>query len=145
MSAIESVLIGAFAAAFTWLVTEFVGRPFRIFLDLRREVARRLVEFDNVTARWQLKDQRRVRVDISPSEDARLSDAEKTFRDLASQMRAFAQAEPFALWAVRLIGFEPWETSRMLLALSNEISTSGEGRESPKGRIAKLLRIRPLD
>jgi len=35
--------LGAICAALAWLLTEFVGRPFRRFFDLRWEVSRRLV------------------------------------------------------------------------------------------------------
>ncbi len=48
-SAIQAV--GSFfAAAFDWVVLEFVGRPLRRFYDLRGEVIRRLTEFANVGA-----------------------------------------------------------------------------------------------
>jgi hypothetical protein len=39
-------IAGSFAAAaFAWVVLEFVGRPLRNFFDLRGEVIRRLTEF----------------------------------------------------------------------------------------------------
>ena len=39
-----------------WMITEFLARPFRQFFDLRREVARRMVEFGNVGARAKVSD-----------------------------------------------------------------------------------------
>jgi hypothetical protein len=88
-------VLGAIGAALAWLLTEFVGRPFRRFFELRGEVSRRLVQFDNVRARARMVDDiRREPTEITEGEDARLTEAQNTFRDLASQIRAFAQAEP---------------------------------------------------
>jgi hypothetical protein len=137
-------VLGAVGAIVAWLATEFIGRPFRRFFDLRSEIARRLVQFDNVSGRMRMVDgTNREYVELSPSQDARLTEAENTFRDLASQMRAFAQAEPIAASIVkRACRYDAWEASRALIAYSNEISTEGPMRAAFKAQIATLLRIK---
>ena len=136
-------VLGAVGAIVAWLATEFIGRPFRRFFDLRSEIARRLVQFDNVSGRMRMVDgTNREHVELSPSQDARLAEAENTFRDLGSQMRAFAQAEPIAASIVkRACRYDAWEASRALIAYSNEISTEGPMRASFKAQISTLLRI----
>jgi hypothetical protein len=138
----QQFVLGALGATLAWMITEFVARPFRQFFDLRRETARRLVEFDNVRARAKMSggDHRQV-VEISDEEEKRLRDAEKMFRDLAAQMRGFAVGERFAAETVKIFGFDSMETSRALIGYSNEIGTYGQGRADFKDRIRKLLRL----
>jgi hypothetical protein len=138
--------LGAIGAALAWLLTEFVGRPFRRFFELRGEVSRRLVQFDNVHARARMVDDtRREPTGITEGEDARLTEAQNTLRDLASQIRAFAQAEPFAEWIVRRVGYEVTEISKALIGYSNEISTYGPNRAHFKKRIEDLMGFHPVD
>jgi hypothetical protein len=133
MTSLLAFLLGLIAAAIAWLLTEFVGRPFRQFFDLRREVGIALVRFGNVGA--QLK------TSVKLSEDGRLSEAQNTFRDLGSEMRAFARAEYFANQVVLWFGYDANEISDALIGYSNEISTYGEGRAVFRARVEKLLRI----
>jgi hypothetical protein len=79
-----------------WFFTDFVTKPLRRFFDIRREVNRHLVEYGNVRARAELVDEMDVPVVISPAEDARLTEAQKVFRGLAGEMRAFANVDYFA-------------------------------------------------
>jgi len=135
-------VVGTIGAILAWLTTEFVGRPFRRFFDLRGEVCRRMVQFDNVFARARMADStRREPIELSSDQDARLTEAENTFRDLASQMRAFTLAEPFAVWIVKRVGYDAFEASSVLIGYSNVISTAGDARELYKRQIEKLLRF----
>jgi hypothetical protein len=141
-------VVGAIGAALAWFLTEFVGRPFRRFFDLRGEVSHRLVQFDNVTARSKMVDNntRREPIGLPDNENARLTDAENAFRDLASQIRAFAQAEPFAEWIVRcVVGYKAAEISKALIGYSNEIGTYGPSRAHFKKKIEELMRFHPVD
>ena len=135
-------VLGAIGAACAWLLAEFVGRPFRQFFDLRREVSRRLVQFDKVMARAKMTGDVREPIVLSPEENARLTEAQETFRDLASQMRAFVNAEYFANRIVSFFGFDAYEASTALIGFSNEISTYGERRAHYRVRVESLLRIR---
>jgi len=85
-------------------------------------------------------------ISFSDVEKGRLTEAEATLRDLASQMRAFAQAERLAELIVRRIfNFNALEISTALIGYSNAISTRGQIRASFKSDVQKLLRIRAVD
>jgi hypothetical protein len=38
-------VLGALGAALAWMITEFLARPFRHLFELRRETARRMIQF----------------------------------------------------------------------------------------------------
>ncbi len=142
---LRAFIIGLIGAALAWLFTEFIGRPFRQFFDMRRQVGSNLVVFANVMARAKWDGDQRKPLDIPKSEDERLTEAQETFRCLGGEMRAFANGEFFANWIVKLFGFNTSEISKALIAYSNEISTYGEPRNLYHGRIEKLLRIRSTE
>jgi hypothetical protein len=140
----SGLVIGLISAVVGWLAVEFVGRPFRRFFDLRAETARRLVQFGNVFARSRmLDDYKREAIKLNQLQEARLLEAENTFRDLASQMTAFAQGETFAVWVVKFLGFDTFAVAKALLGYSNEIGIAGPNRERFKSEIIKQLRISP--
>jgi hypothetical protein len=133
---------GALGATLAWMITEFLARPFRQFFDLRREVARRMVEFGNVAARAKMLDHDHQQpLELSDEDEVRLREAEKTFRDLAAQLRGFAIGEWFAAKTVRLLGFDSIQISTALIGYSNEIGTFGEARADFAQQIKNLLRL----
>ena len=74
------------------------------------------MQFDNVPARAKKVDNtRREPTGLTEGEEARLTEAQNALRDLASQIRAFAQAEPFAEWIVRRVGYDAAEISKALI------------------------------
>jgi hypothetical protein len=106
---VSGFVFGALGAIAAWLTVEFLGRPFRRFFDLRGEIARKLVQFGNVFARSRmLDDYKREALTLNAQQEARLVQAEDTFRDRGSQMTAFAQAEPFAVRVVKLLDLRRW-------------------------------------
>jgi hypothetical protein len=137
-------IFGAIGAFSVWVLTEFVGRPFRRFFDLRADISRRLVQFANVPARaTDLRDGRQELNQLSDAQEARLTDAQNMFRDLASQMRAFAQAEWLAELIVRhVFKFNALEISTALIGYSNSISTYGQTQAHFQSLVEKLLRVR---
>jgi hypothetical protein len=140
-----TILLGGFG----WFTLEFVGRPVRRLFDLRGEVIRTMTVFANVRARW-----REVRDDVGASsgdaeelqlsyeEIGRLNEAKVAYRDLASQLRAFAQNEYFATWIVRRFGYEPAKASGSLIGLSNTIETYGGNRAFQTRTVQEALRIK---
>jgi len=90
-------------------------------------------------------DTRREPTGLTEGKDARLTEAQNDLRDLASQIRAFAQAEPFAEWIVRRVGYDAAEISKALIGYSNEISTYDPNRAHFKKRIEDLMRFHPVD
>jgi len=126
-------VIGSFlAASIGWVVLEFVGRPLRKFFDLRGEIIRRLIEFANIRARWkEIPDStgavsgEREALSLSKAEIARLEEAQKMLRDLASQMRAFAENETSARLIAQMLGYNLKGASAGLIGLSNSFDTYG--------------------
>lgn len=136
--------IGVFAlGGVGWIITSFVGQPFRRFFDLRNEVIHKSVLYANVSAAQQAHvDGTTKPRDLDAEELARLREAEDTFRDLAARMRAFALNEPLAVRLVSLWKFNPMTASTALLAVSNTLRSYGMERASAKKRLEDELRYR---
>lgn len=136
--------VGVFAlGGVGWVVTSFVGQPFRRFFDLRNEVIHKSVLYANVRAAQKANaDGTLEQLNVSEEELARLREAEDTFRDLAARMRAFALNERFAVWLVRLWRFNPMTASTALLAVSNTLHSYGGDRAAAKGQLEMVLRFR---
>jgi hypothetical protein len=136
--------VGVFAlGGVGWIVTSFVGQPFRGFFDLRNEVIHKNVLYANVRAAQQARaDGTMEPVDLDKEELARLREAENTFRDLAARMRAFALNERFAVWLVRSWGFNPLIASMALLAVSNTLHSYGGDRAAAKSQLERVLRFK---
>ena len=149
MEVVLQVIGFFFAAAFAWITLEFVGRPLRKFFDLRGEIIRRLNEFANVRARLkEVPDSSGAiscdleEMDLSAVEIARLEEAQRTFRDLASQMQAFAQNETFAQYVAELLlRYKPQAASAALIGLSNSYDTYGASKARHRDNLRKALRI----
>src|SRR5262249_28074311 len=118
IAVVGSGVAGAVGAALGWIILNFVGRPGGRYFDFLGEVIRRVTEFANVRPRWQQTRDGELRaIDIDPNdmlyekEDVRLNEAKRTFRDLASQMRAFAENESLAMWLVVRLEYNPLKAS----------------------------------
>ncbi|MDP9147916.1 MAG: hypothetical protein M3N22_09665 [Acidobacteriota bacterium] len=144
--------IGSFAAAsVAWIALEFFGRPLRKFYDLRGETIYLVSQVANVRARWKdVADDNgsvssQVEVgDISNDEIADLKEAEKLLRILASQLRAFAGNETYALLFLRWRKYDPMKASAGLFGFSNAVDTYGATKAFQKRTIAEALRIENL-
>ena len=146
MNAIGTFVLAAFGAAIAWFLTAFVGGPIRRFYDLRREVNRCLVEYGNVLARHRERRDDdgvvgRQRIDLPTVEEARLTEAQTKFRNLAAEMRAFYHGELFANWVVTKLGYDTNRIASALIGYSNEMSTYGGSRARHHEQIEKLLGI----
>jgi hypothetical protein len=149
MEEVTIQVVGSFlAAAFGWVVLEFVGRPLRKFFDLRGEVIRKLIEYANIRARWKIiKDDsgaisgEREDMKLPADEIARMEEAQRSLRDLAAQMRAFAENETWARWLARLLRYNPRDASSGLVGLSNSLDTYGEGRDFHRKTLRRALRL----
>jgi hypothetical protein len=150
MSAMQ--LIWPFVAgAAGWFVLEFVGRPVRQFFDLRGEVIRQMAVFANVRARWkEVRDSVGAtsgeveEMGLSDLEIQRLEEAQRLLRDLASQMRAFAQNEWLAVRIVRWLHYDPLKASGGLFGLSNALDTYGGNRAFQTKAVEGALHITPV-
>jgi hypothetical protein len=138
--------VGVFAlGGVGWLVTSFVGGPFRQFFDLRREIIHKSVLYANVSAvRRENADGSIGPMELADDEIKRLREAVDTFRDLAARMRALGLNEPLAVGLIGLWEYDPIEASTRLLGVSNTLNTYGRGRNDAKEALEKVLRFRTI-
>jgi hypothetical protein len=133
------------AALVSWIVFNSVGRPLLRFFDLRTEVRRTMILYDNVRARWQQRGEAHVAVvseqDPTPDNFERLAQAENQYRDLASQVRAFADTQSPTCVVLRWLGFDVRKASSGLIGLSNTINTYGKTRAYQKQTIIEALKL----
>jgi hypothetical protein len=114
------------------------------FFDLRTEVRRAMILYDNVRARWREAD--RVAIpsedkDMTPDNFERLQEAENQYRDLASQVRAFADTQSPTCVILRWFGFDARKASSGLMGLSNTINTYGKTRAFHKQVINEAMKF----
>ena len=134
------------AALISWIVFNTIGKPLLRFFDLRTEVRRTMILYDNVRARWREHDNVRVLAtgddeDMTPDNFERLQEAENQYRDLASQVRAFADTQSPTCTVLRWFGFDVRKASSGLIGLSNTVNTYGKTRTFQKQTINEALRI----
>ena len=145
-SALVPLLWGTVSVLIGWPFVEFVARPFRQFFDIRRQVARALVNYGNVGARsvrtqtgeWKT-------IDLHPEDDAQLVKAQEAYRGLAADMRAFANGEHLAYWAVKGFGYDANIIASALISLEVNLPVKGEDLHQSRERVEQLLRIRSTE
>ena len=125
-----------------WVVTSFVGGPFRQFFDLRSEVIHKSVLYANVRAAEKQNLDGAAPIELTELETERLHEAEDTFRDLAARMRAFALNERLAVWLVKGWGYDPIEASSALLAVEGTLHKFGRDRHNAKEALEAVLHFR---
>jgi hypothetical protein len=101
-----------------------------------------MVLYDNVRARWREAGALAVAVDdMTPDNFDRLQEAENQYRDLASQVRAFADTQSPTCIVLRWFGFDLRKASSGLIGLSNTLNTYGKGRAFHKETINIALKF----
>src|SRR3981081_3921415 len=135
--------LGTIAVALiSWIVFNTIGKPLLRFFDLRTEVRRTMILYDNVRARWREVNDGAVAVDdMTPDNFERLQEAENQYRDLASQVRAFADTQSPTCTVLRWFGFDLRKASSGLIGLSNTINTYGKTRAFHKQLINEALKF----
>jgi hypothetical protein len=136
--------VGVFAlGGVGWWVASFIGRPFREFFDLRRDVIHKCVLYANVMALEKESIDGSVEpVERTEYEIERLHEAQNAFRDLAARMRAFALNEMPAVWLVKKWGYDPMNASIALMGLEGTLHKYGRARHDAKETLEKILRFR---
>jgi len=133
------------AALISWIVFNTIGKPLLRFFDLRTEIRRTMILYDNVRARWRERDKVRALVvgdeDMTPDNFERLQEAENQYRDLASQVRAFADTQSPTCTILRWFSLDARKASSGLIGLSNTINTYGKARAFQKQTINEALRF----
>jgi hypothetical protein len=129
-------------ALISWIVFNTIGKPLLRFFDLRTEVRRTMILYDNVRARWREVNDAAVAVDdMTPDNFERLQEAENQYRDLASQVRAFADTQSPTCIVLRWFGFDLRKASSGLIGLSNTLNTYGKGRAFHKEAINAAMKF----
>jgi hypothetical protein len=101
-----------------------------------------MILYDNVRARWRDDRVSAVRdEDMTPNNFERLQEAENQYRDLAPQVRAFADTQSPTCVALRWFGFDVRKASSGLIGLSNTINTYGKTRAFHKQMINEALKF----
>jgi hypothetical protein len=122
-----------------------IGRPLLRFFDLRIEVRRTTVLYDNVHARWTERDNVRVLAsddkDATPINFERLQEAEHQYRDLGSQVRAFADTQSPTCVILSWLGYDIRKAAASLIGLSNTVNAYGKTRAFHKQSIDEALRF----
>jgi hypothetical protein len=127
---------------FSWIVFNTIGRPLLRFFDLRTEVRRSMILYDNVSARWREANVRASAAnDTTPTNIERLQEAENQYRDLASQLRAFADTQSPTCAVVRWLGFDIRKASSALVGLANAVNTYGKTRAFHKQAVNESLKF----
>jgi hypothetical protein len=138
MSAAANVVWPIVLGFLGWLVFQLIGRPIRDFLDLRREIRRRMLQFGNVPVFRPAPGKENLDVsDLIPG----AKEARDIFRDLGSQMRSFGETEHGATWILERLGFDPVKAGKSLFGLSNTIAKHGPDRSVHRKDINAALRI----
>jgi hypothetical protein len=129
-------------ALFSWVVFNTIGKPLLRFFDLRTEVRRVMILYDNVRARWrEAGTAATTDHDMTPDNFDRLQEAENQYRDLASQIRAFADTQAPTCLVLRWCGFDLRKASSGLMGLSNTLNTYGKGRAFHKDAINAAMKF----
>jgi hypothetical protein len=130
-------------ALVSWIVFNTIGKPLLRFFDLRTEVRRTMILYDNVIARWREADRLAVASGdgMTPDNFERLQEAENQFRDMGSQIRAFADTQSPTCILLRWLGFNVRKASSGLIGLSNTVNTYGKTRAFHKQAINEALKF----
>jgi hypothetical protein len=130
------------AAAVTWVLLEFVGKPFRAFFELKKDGLEVLILYGNVGARGvYLHDDHLQPIDPRiVAKEMRLQEAEAAFRRCGSKLQAFANTETLAVFALRRVGYHPLDAGRGFIGLSNTIGEHGQARDDNRNLIERSLK-----
>jgi hypothetical protein len=145
-SALVPLLWGTVSVLIGWPFVEFVARPFRQFFDMRRQVARALVNYGNVGARSvRTQTGESETVHLHENDAARLVKAQEAYRGLGADMRAFANGEWLAYWVVRGFGYDANIIASALISLSTNLPVKGTDLHESRKSVEQLLRIRSTE
>jgi hypothetical protein len=116
-------------ALISWIVFNAIGRPLLRFFDLRTEIRRTTILYDNVNARWTERDNvvASASADATPNNFERLQEAEHQYRDLGSQVRAFADTQSPTCVILRWFGYDIRKAAASLIGLSNTVTVVRSG------------------
>jgi hypothetical protein len=129
-------------AVLGWFAFELLGRPIRTFVNLRRKVSEQIILLGNIS----LPKPRELAIssrEISEYDQAvrNVREAQRTFRDLGSQLLAFGENEPAACNALAAMGANSVAAGRDLMELSAAYSQPTIDRAKLCNQIETALRL----
>ena len=133
LSGLSVLALGAFG----WIALEFIGRPIRLFLDLRREIRRQMFFLANVAVPIEYS------VDYL-NELKRMEDAQKVLRDLGAQAMALGESESLASTVLKILGFDSFAAGSSLIGLSNSLPKYGVERAEHRKAVETALRLHKM-
>jgi len=136
-----SIVTISAAGILGWFALGLLGLPIRALLELRRKILEQMLALENITP----PKPRELAVssrEISEYDQAviKVREAQRTFRDVGSQMLAFVENEPAADNALAAIGLNVAEAGSRLIELSVSYSQPHIDRADLRRQIKKALR-----
>jgi HAMP domain-containing protein len=137
-----SLITVSATAVLGWVAFEWLGRPIRMLYGLRREVHKQMLALGNIS----LPKPRELAItsrEIGEYDQAvrNVREAQRTLRDLGSQLLAFGENEPAACNALATIGLRPVAAGSRLIELSVAYSRPSVDRMDICGQIERALRL----
>jgi hypothetical protein len=140
---IPALIAGAVGGVIGWFVTQFIAEPLRRFFGMRRDIAQRLLDYEDVKApRHQSGG---VTEGFTAEDEVRLRDAQKKLRELAVQTMSFVQTDAFAATLIAVLWrYDPTKAGRSLVDLSHSLAVYGNERHKHRKDVHDALRLKPL-
>jgi len=129
-------------AVLGWFGHELVGQPMRSFFALRRKALEQMRVLGNI----QLPRPRELAISSLEIREydqavANVRSAQRTFRNLGFLLLAFAENEPAACNALRLLGFHVVAAGSELIKLSDTYPRPGTDRAGLQNQIKSALGV----
>jgi hypothetical protein len=131
-------LVPIIGAPIAWFMTAFVARPIRHFFDLRREAKTLSILL------WNAPEYGRQDPEDWQLQMSVLKDKRDHLTDLGAQIFSFSQSERFAVFVVRILGYDPAGAGRAAQRLAFELGTNIEDRDKNYRKLDTALKF-PFD
>ncbi|QHP70451.1 hypothetical protein EI171_26070 [Bradyrhizobium sp. LCT2] len=138
MVTVTSVLVGLFSGFVGWILSEFIAKPLRRALDMAADAKASLIEYTNVSARF---DAYGKSTKLSDEQEKRLAESEKKYRRLSAEFYAFAQTDKAAHLILKHLLLDAEGAATALMQLSNNVGQYGGGRKSATDEAKKALKV----
>jgi hypothetical protein len=140
---LHPLIAGLIGGVFSWFVTQLIAEPLLRFFGMRRDIAQRLLDYENVKApRHQSGG---VTEGFTEEDEVRLRDAQKKLRELAVQTMSFVQTDALAANLITALWrYDPTKAGRSLVDLSHSLAVSGYDRHQHRKGVLDALRLKPL-
>jgi hypothetical protein len=140
---VPAFVAGLVGGTIGWFVTQFIAEPLRRFFGMRRDIAQRLLDYENVTA--PRNERGDVTEQFTEQDAVRLADAQRKLRELATQTLSFVQTDALAANLIQAIWrYDPTKAGRSLVGLSHDLAVYGSERARHRQNILEALRLKPL-